>query len=238
MPENNKMAYESSRHPSLPPVFHRTGHDGQPPIESKADTPVRRRANPLSKAGRTGVSALPSTTDLVPVPGENGRILEISPADPSQAGDYTVTVSNGDGSATSAAASLVVDAISYEKWLSQVPNATGGPVYEPLGDYNHDGVQNFLEFALGVPPGAASASGSLPFITRDAIGPVFVYHAANGIQPLTYRLMKSTDLMTWEEHVPAQGEVTTIDQGAFTEVQVRVPSTEPKLFLELEVGTQ
>jgi len=132
--------------------------------------------------------------DGVDVGGANGRIMEIASANPSQAGSYTVTVTNGDGTATSTAASLTVDATSYSRWISLVPNATGGPVYEPLGDYNRDGIANFLEFAFGVSPGAASALGARPFFTHDATGAIFTYYAANGIEPLTFRVMKTGDL--------------------------------------------
>lgn len=64
--------------------------------------------------------------DGADVPGANNRILELASADATQAGGYSATVANGDGSANSAAASLTVDPISYDKWLSLVPNATGG----------------------------------------------------------------------------------------------------------------
>ena len=42
----------------------------------------------------------------------------------------------------------------------------------------------------------------------------------------------------WAQHIPAPGEVTTIDHGSYTEVRVRVPWGDPKMFLRLEVGTQ
>ena len=176
--------------------------------------------------------------DGADVPGANNRILELASADATQAGGYSATVANGDGSAISAAASLTVDPISYDKWLSLVPNATGGPVYDPLGDYNHDGVANFLEFAFGVPQGAASGLGAQPFMSHDASGLLFTYYTANGIQPLTYRIMKSVDLGAWEEHLPAPSDVTSVNYGSYTQVKVRVAWAVPKMFLRLQVGTQ
>jgi len=176
--------------------------------------------------------------DGVDLDGANGRILEIASANPSQAGSYTVSVTNGDGTAASAAAGLTVDASSYSRWLSLVPNATGGPVYEPLGDFNGDGMANFLEFAFGVPPGALSALGARPFFSRDVTGAFFTYYAANGTEPLNYRIMKSGELAMWQEHVPAPGDVTVINHGGYSEVRVRVPWGDPKMFLRLEVGTQ
>ena len=176
--------------------------------------------------------------DGVDVDGGNGRILEIASANPSQAGSYTVTVTNGDGTATSTAASLVVNPISYGRWAADLPSTTPQGLLEPIADYNGDGIVNFLDFAFGVPPGAVSALGARPFFTYDAVGPIYVYYAANGIEPLNYRVLKSTDLSAGAQHIPAPGEVTTIDHGSYTEVRVRVPRGDPKMFLRLEVGTQ
>ena len=67
------------------------------------------------------------------VAGANSRILDLGGADPVRAGSYSVTVTNGDGTAASAPASLIVDRVSYWKWLSQVPNATNGATFEPTG---------------------------------------------------------------------------------------------------------
>ena len=173
-----------------------------------------------------------------PIPNANSRILELLGVALTDAGNYAVVVSNGDGSATSTAASLVVDPVSYGKWASSLPQTVASAVLEPNGDYNKDGIPNYLDFAFGVQTGLEMAFGAQPFISRDATGCVLTYREANGIASPIYRIMKSTDLVTWQEHQPALGEVTRTDKGVYTEVQVRVPSGDGKLFIRVQVSAQ
>ncbi len=168
--------------------------------------------------------------------GANSRILDLGSADASQAGNYSATVSNGDGTAVSAPAGLIVDPASYGKWLSQVAGATSAARYEPTGDFNKDGVVNFLEFAFGVQPGG-SGTAALPVVWRDAAGLVFTYREASGVEPLTYEILQSTNLVTWTPFVPAGGDVSRVNVGAYDLVSVRVPSPNPNLYLKLRVST-
>ena len=170
--------------------------------------------------------------------GAASRILEVPGATLADAGDYTVTVWNGDGTIASAAAALAVNRTSYGKWASALPQTFAGAVLEPTGDYNADGIVNFLEFAFGVQPNLGSGVGALPAATRDAGGIVLTYREANGIEPLVYRILKSAGLLAWTEHQPAPGDVTRIDRGNYTEVQVRIASPGGPLFLKMSVGTQ
>ena len=166
--------------------------------------------------------------------GANSRILDLGGVDPSQAGNYSATVSNGDGTAASVAAGLIVDAVSFGKWVSQFPSMAGGAgAFEPAGDYNQDGVANFLEFAAGTTSGVAA----LPVIRRDAAGLIFTYREANGVEPLIYEILQSTDLAVWTLYQSATGNVSRLNKGAHTEVNVRVPSTNPNLYLKLRVST-
>ena len=169
--------------------------------------------------------------------GANSRILDLGNVDASQAGNYSATVSNGDGTAASVAAGLIVDAASFGKWMSQIPSATADRAFEPTGDYNNDGVANFLEFAFGVQPGTAGGVAALQVVSRDAGGLVFTYREGNGIEPLIYEILVSTDLAVWTLYVPAAGNETLVNKGAYTEVSVRVPSENPNLFLKLRVST-
>lgn len=88
--------------------------------------------------------------DGVDVPGAASRILKVPIAAAADAGAYTMKVWNGDGTATSAAAALVVNPTLYGKWASSLPQTFAGPVLESTGDYNLDGIVNFLEFAFGI----------------------------------------------------------------------------------------
>ena len=174
----------------------------------------------------------------VDVPGAASRILEVTSTATADAGAYTVTVWNGDGTTTSAAAALAVKPVSYGKWASALPQTFAGAVLEPTGDYNTDGIVNFLEFAFGVQPNLGSGVGAQPTVTREAGGIVLTYREANGIETLVYRILKSADLLTWAEHQPALGDVTRIDRGSYTDVQVRLASAGTPLFVKLRVGTQ
>ena len=100
-----------------------------------------------------------------------------------------MTVWNGDGTITSAAAALVVNRTSYGKWASAFPQTVPGTVLEPSGDYNADGIVNFLEFAFGVQPNLGSGVGALPVVARNAGGIVLMYREANGVEPLVYRIL-------------------------------------------------
>ena len=123
-------------------------------------------------------------------------------------------------------------------WASAFPQTVPGTVLEPTGDYNADGIVNFLEFAFGVQPNLGSGVGALPTVARDAGGIVLTYREANGIEPLVYRILKSADLLTWTEHQPLVGDVTRIDRGNYTEVQVRIAPPGGPLFVKMSVGTQ
>ena len=96
---------------------------------------------------------------------------------------------------------------------------------------------NFLEFAFGTPPGTASGVAALPVVSRDAGGLVFTYREGNGIEPLIYEILVSTDLAVWTLYVPTAGNETLVNKGAYTEVSVRVPSANPNLYLKLRVST-
>ena len=204
-----------------------------------------RAATVTADSGNTSVE----TTGLEPlscqwhrngvdVAGAASRILELPSASAGDAGAYTVTVWNGDGTITSAAAALAVNPASYGKWASALPQTFSGAVLEPMGDYNADGIVNFLEFAFGVQPNLGAGVGAQPSVARDAGGIVLTYREANGIEPLVYRILKSVDLLTWAEHQPALGEVTRTDRGSYTEVQVRIASAGARLFVRMSVGTQ
>ena len=129
--------------------------------------------------------------------------------------------------ASSAAAALTVNPASYGKLASALPQTFAGAVLEPMGDYNADGIVNFLEFAFG----------AQPTVARDAGGIVLTYREANGIEPLVYRILKSADLLNWSEHQPALGDVTRTDRGRYTEVQVRIAAS-ARLFVKMNVSTQ
>ena len=174
----------------------------------------------------------------VDIDGANNRIFEIAQAAQTDAGTYSVRVTNGDGTVTSASVPLTVDLASYGKWASQISGVSDAAALAANGDYNNDGIPNYLDFSFGVQPNQGLGSGAQPLVSQDANGYLLTYREANGILPQIYRILKSSDLLTWVEHQPAQGDVTRADKGAYTEVKVRVPSAEAKLFLRVKVSDQ
>ena len=175
--------------------------------------------------------------DGAPIAAAVSQILELSAAS-SDAGSYTVLVANGSGAVASAGATLIVDPVSYGRWAAQAFGTGSGPLVQPDGDYDRDGIPNFLDFAFGVQPGLESGVGAQPRVSRDALGYVLTYREANGVAPLTYRILKSVNLGAWVEHVPAVGDVTRTILGTFTQVEVRVPGPNPGVFFKVRVEAQ
>ena len=80
-------------------------------------------------------------------------------------------------------------------------------------------------FTSAVMSRAVTASGvaALPVVMRDATGLVFTYRDANGVEPLLYEILQSTDLATWTLYQPAPANVSRVNNGAYNQVSVRVP---------------
>jgi hypothetical protein len=72
-------------------------------------------------------------------------------------------------------------------------------------------------------------------VTKQGAEHFFTYRAALGTASLQFRLWQSADLSAWSEYVPAPGDVTVINGGAYEIRRVRVPVPSPNLHLKLEV---
>ena len=76
--------------------------------------------------------------------------LTINALTVSDAGSYTVEISNGDGKLTSSAAEIQVRTIgSFSHWQSS------HGITAPQEDPNQDGTSNLIEYALGTDPNTA-----------------------------------------------------------------------------------
>jgi hypothetical protein len=212
---------------------------GQPPTITRHPEAQRVFAGETVTFSVEVSSAAPVTyawsRDGVPLANSDRQILELA-ATPADAGSYSATVTNADGSVVSVPAALVVDPVSYGRWSALTFGAATGAAVQPDGDYNADGIVNFLDFAFGVQPGIELGVAAQPRVTRDAFGPVLVYREANGVEPLTYRILKSESLGAWVEHFPAVSEVTRTNLGTHTVVTVRVPVGNPGVFFKVEVS--
>ncbi len=109
--------------------------------------------------------------------------------------------------------------------------ATRFGVTDPHGDPDFDGIENLLEFALGLHPLQASTQG-LPVIADQSI---FRFTRPNNLSGLTYTVQTSTDLVNWSGTLATTLESST----ATTETLVAtIPQGQPKLLARLRVIKQ
>jgi hypothetical protein len=111
---------------------------------------------------------------------------------------------------------------SYNSWAS----ANGISAQPSSGDFDHDGLNNGLEYALGLNPAQPSAapgslSGTLLTFTKGAAA------IANG--DVTYVIEESEDLVLW---VPV---LTQAPPNASPTISYALPSGKPKVFARLRV---
>ena len=118
-------------------------------------------------------------------------------------------------------------------------------------DYDHDGLTNLLEYALGLDPTVAGLSG-LPTVTlKDYAGTMYLsmlFHRSSLATDLTYIVQGSSDLVSWTDLATSSAGGTTNGAGFVTEtgsapaftVEVRDtvpydPLTLNKRFLRLRI---
>ena len=99
------------------------------------------------------------------LPGATSPAYQITSFNAGHAGSYECLVSNSAGSILSAAAVLVIPSgIDYETWLEGFPEVSETSS-DPLGDFDLDGLSEIQEFAHGLRPDVANASGQ-PYVTQ------------------------------------------------------------------------
>lgn len=132
----------------------------------------------------------------------------------------------GTWSVAEAAGSLVLSytapiiANNYSTWATD----NGIPGEPGSGDFDHDGITNLVEYALGLDPTIASVpagtfDGSLLSFTKGTEA------KANG--DVTYEIEQSSDLSEWVIVVPNNSESSDISHT--------LPSGQPKVFARLKI---
>lgn len=150
------------------------------------------------------------------------------------AGTDSFTYQCSDGGLTSETATVTFTVTgvqtSYYSWRSNIAwEGSDDPTI--TGDPDHDGIENFLEFALGLDPLVANASG-LPTLAPS--GSDYLYDFNNVQEGVLYQVLISTDMTSWSD--PAFAELTSSDS-----TPVAIPASmaaEGKMFVRLKVSEE
>lgn len=151
------------------------------------------------------------------------------------AAGYKVTVTNVAGSVTSNVATLTVNQLGYAAWrTSNFSNEEIALelVSGPAADPDADGLNNLVEYALGLNPKVATTSG-LPEAGRTSTDWTFTYtRPASDRGDLTYTVQYSTNLTTWSSATTH----ARIVEGSTETWRATVPtSTGSNVFFRLKI---
>lgn len=158
----------------------------------------------------------------VPIAGAIGSTFPLPTAQVADANNYDVVVTDTQGSSISNPATLaVID--TFAAWTTR--NGITGP------DSDDDGIDNLIEFGLGLDPQHSSTQG-LPTLSLEAGQRVFRFTRPNHLSGLTYTVQTSIDLVDWSGTLPTVVESTTTS----TETLVAtLPAGTAKLLVRLRI---
>jgi hypothetical protein len=136
----------------------------------------------------------------------------------------TLDVASAEKSEKFAFTVRVFETSPYEFWNAEYA------VGSKTGDNDNDGLQNFLEFALGGDPDRNDAADKL--IRLSQRGSKFDFTFRRHQSTVTYIVKKSTDLINWLDH-------TTVSDlhGLVGDIcSISISASEEKQFFKLEVS--
>jgi pectate lyase len=174
-----------------------------------------------------------------PVSAGTNSTLLLSNLQLTQAGAYSVVVSNIAGAATSAIASLTVTQASagFQQWQSsqfspeQLTNpAISGPLASPAGD----GVPNIAKYAFGLLPFVPAPSPVVGFAV-DGSGGVLSYQRPISVTDISYHVALSTNLSLWSESGVTQQMTGATNGLQYWEARPSAPVGAP-LFFRMSLG--
>ena len=144
-----------------------------------------------------------------PLNGATNALFSLASSQTTDAGTYSVIVTNSAGSATSQVATLTVNLATVTGFAAwQQTNFTSGQLADtnvsgPDATPAGDGVPNFVKYALGIPP--FTSQPLFAFSVQGGEG-VLAYARPASVLDVLYRLEVSTDLLAWTTN----GTVQTI----------------------------
>jgi len=159
-----------------------------------------------------------------PLNGATNSVFTLPSSQTTDAGTYSVIVTNTAGSATSQVATLTVNlsmVTGFAAWQQTnftsgqlADTSISGPDATPAGD----GVPNLVKYALGIPP--FTSQPLFAFSMQGGEG-VLAYNRPASVLDVLYRLEVSTDLMAWTTNGVVQTVVGTTNglqewQGTFS----------------------
>jgi hypothetical protein len=160
--------------------------------------------------------------------GETGTTLFFAAAQIGDTASYRIKVTNAEGFDDSANAGLVVVS-SYPTWATYHGLTTGQDAF--AADYDADGIENLLEYFLGLHPTVSNPLG-LPSGVIEGSDFAFRFNRSKSATAISYRVLQSADLVTWASVSGLLLESSTDVSDTFV---VRLPLTSPRMFVRLEV---
>lgn len=171
------------------------------------------------------------------IPGANGPTLTIATTDADDAGEYAVEVSN-EGSAVMSA---VVELAFFDPYSNYMlgfgldPETDGA---EGL-DYEHDGLENLLEFFLGTDPTTSDPPDERPSATRSGEDLMFVFRRLKQAADLPFAVEFTSDpSLGWTAAVHGENEISIVTDDLddeFDQVTVTIPIEASRMFARLRV---